>query len=73
MRGDGFRRRRAISAKKGLSFSNSFARTQHALSAVLASFKAAEFFGHSQVRPGLCDFASSGFFLASRTARRSRC
>jgi hypothetical protein len=71
MRGDGFRRGRAISAKKGLSFSNSFARTQHG--AVLASFKAAEFFGHSQVCPGLCDFASSGFFLASRTARRSRC
>jgi hypothetical protein len=39
--------------------------------AVLASFNATEFFGHSHACPGLCALASSGYFLASRQARRS--
>src|SRR5262245_25421397 len=51
---------------------NDTRRTVYVVSAVRTSLSASEPFGHSQAWPGLWLLASSGFFVVSRTAKRSR-
>jgi hypothetical protein len=73
--------RRAISAKDPTRMErwdcdlpqphSKFANHSYVVRAVRTSLIAGELFGHSHAWPGLCDLASSGFFLPSRTASRS--
>src|ERR1035437_9046736 len=61
--------------KKAHAYSPPLARFRprdYAVSAARTSLSANELFGHSHACPGLCDLASSEFFLASRTATRMR-